>query len=99
MEAALPRAPAGVAGRGQHDSSILELEIETRGRSQAGDRRRVDWNDGRLLVRRKMLGRAVEDGLGFEVGAFPHRPVLEPHEDQALALSAPREIETGDLER
>ena len=37
--------------------------------------------------------------LHLEVGALSQRPVLEPHEHQALVLSAPREIQAGDLER
>ena len=78
-------------------ATILELHIEPRRRAERGNRRRIDRNDDRILVRSEVLGRASQNRLHFEVGAGPDRPILESYEDQSLVLSAPREIQTVDL--
>ena len=53
-------------------AAILELEVEARGRSQRADRRRIDRNDDRVLVRREVLRGARQDRLRLEVGARSH---------------------------
>src|SRR5205085_2040628 len=79
-------------------ANILEHEVEAGSGAEAADRRRIDRDDGRVLVRGEMRVQAVDERLRGEIRGATLAPVLQSHEYHGLALTAAGEVVAVDLE-
>ena len=77
-------------------ASILQVEVETGGGAEFGDRGQVEGEDLGFLDAEQEAHGAADDGVGAAVRCIPLIPVLELDEGHAAVLTTTGEAEVGD---